>query len=88
MTDDDRQTILSRLRAAIDSNPGRGVVEIEADDLDLGEFDVGGRTVTLVGPLAYEVDPADAIDDRDEREAEDRAEREGQAARISDWSVR
>eukprot|EP00919_Chromeraceae_sp_WS-2016_P029571 GHVR01070366.1.p2 GENE.GHVR01070366.1~~GHVR01070366.1.p2 ORF type:complete len:157 (+),score=29.69 GHVR01070366.1:309-779(+) len=83
MTDNDRQTILSRLRAAIESNPGRGVIEIEVDDLDIARIDLGDGTATLVGPLAYEVDPADAYDDRDEREAEDRAEREAQIGRIN-----
>ena len=85
MTDDDRQIIASRL---LQADNGRGVVEIEVDDLAIGRIEIDGRTYTLVGVLAYEVEPADAYDDRDERLAEDRADREGQAARINDWSVR
>ena len=83
MTDDDRQTILSRLRAAIESNPGRGVYEIEVDDLDIERLDLGDGTATLMGPLVFDVDPADGYDDRAEREAEDMAERERVADRIN-----
>lgn len=81
--DADRQTIICRLRAAIESNPGRGVYEIEVDDLDIERLDLGDGTATLVGPLEFEVDPADAYDDSDEREAEYMAYRERVADRIN-----
>ena len=87
MTDDDRITIRARLRAAIDHNPRRAVYEIEVDDLDIARIDMGDGTATLVGPLVFDVDPADPIDDRDEREAEDMAEREAQAYGINERVV-
>ena len=85
--DADRQTIICRLRAAIESNPGRGVYEIEVDDLDIERLDLGDGTATLMGPLVFDVDPADGYDDAAEREAEYMAEREAQATDINERVV-